>query len=153
MKGKRMSDEKVIDSLSANEFAVEIDGVRAAGILSISDLVTFRLDVKPSLTKLEHPPFRIGKLVQQDANAPFNVWVRETTGAGADIMRPKRTLTILALDEGVETRRWTIQGAWISEISYSKFDSGSSDLVEETLKIHYDAIEEQFPTARLQSGD
>lgn len=148
-----MSDEQVIDSLSANEFAVEIDGVRAVGILTISDLVTFRLDVKPSLTKLEHPPFRISKMVQQDANAPFNVWVRETTGAGADIIRPKRTLTILALDEGVETRRWTIHGAWISEISYSKFDSGSSELVEESLKIHYDTIEEQFPTARLQSGD
>lgn len=148
-----MSDERVIDSLSANEFAVEIDGVRAVGILTISDLVTFRLDVKPSLTKLEHPPFRISKMVQQDANAPFNVWVRETTSAGSDIIRPKRTLTILALDEGVETRRWTIHGAWISEISYSKFDSGSSELVEETLEIHYDTIEEQFPTARLQSGD
>jgi hypothetical protein len=145
-------EQQVIDSLSANEFAVEIDGTRAAGILTISDLVTFRLDVKPSLTKLEHPPFKIGKLVQQDANAPFNVWVRETISAGADIIRPKRTLTIIALDDGVETRRWTVHGAWISQISYSKFDSGSSELIEETLEIHYDSIEEQFPTARLQSG-
>jgi hypothetical protein len=62
-------------------------------------------------------------------------------------VRPQRTLVVLALDEGAESRRWVISGAWISEISYSEFDSGSSDLVEEKLAIHYESIEEQWNTA------
>jgi hypothetical protein len=149
-----MADENkhLIDSLSANEFAVEIEGKRADAILNVTGLISFKLDVKPSLTKLERPTFKIGKLVQHDAQQPFNVWIRETTSARDDIVRPVRTLTILALDEGVETRRWTIQGAWISEIAYSKFDTGSSELIEETLTIQYDHIDESWNAALLPSG-
>lgn len=142
----------VIDSLSANEFAVEMDGAQTSGVLTIIDLITFKLDVKPSLTKLERPPFKLAKLVQQDADAPFNRWIRETTAAKDDIVRPMRTLAIVALDEGVETRRWTVKGAWISQIEYSKFDSGLNELVQETLTIHYDAVEETWGAAQRSAG-
>lgn len=150
-----MADEHttLIDSLSANEFAVEIEGQRAVGILNVTGLITFKLDVKPSLTKLERPTFKIGKLVQHDAQLPFNQWIRASTAARDDIVRPTRTLAIVALDEGIETRRWTIQGAWISEIAYSKFDTGSSELVEETLTIQYDHIEETWSATQLPSGE
>lgn len=136
-----------VDSLSANEFAVELDGERIGGIFRISGLTTFKLDVKPALTRQVHEPFRVTKMVQRDPNAPFNRWIRETVAARDDSVRPQRTLVVLALDEGVESRRWVISGAWISEISYSEFDSGSSDLVEEKLAIHYELIEEQWNTA------
>ena len=33
------------------------------------------------------------------------------------------------IDDGEEIRRWTIKGAWISEIAYSDFDSASSALM------------------------
>jgi hypothetical protein len=148
-----MADGQIIDSLSANEFTVEIDGARAVGILNVTGLVTFKLDVKPALTKLVDEPFKIGKLVQHDAQQPFNVWIRETTHAGGDIVRPTRTLAILALDEGIETRRWTVKGAWISEIAYSKFDTGSSELIEETLTIRFDSIEESWPATLLPPGE
>ncbi|MDZ4765099.1 MAG: phage tail protein [Chloroflexota bacterium] len=150
-----MADEhkSLIDSLSANEFAVEIEGQRANAILNVTGLITFKLDVKPSLTKLERPTFKIGKLVQHDAAQPFNVWIRESTGARDDIVRPQRTLAIVALDEGIETRRWTIKGAWISEIAYSKFDTGSSELIEETLTIQYAQIDELWPATMLTSGE
>lgn len=143
---------QAIDSLSANEFAVEIEGTRATGIFRVSGLVTFKLDVKPSLTKVVRDPFKIVKMVQRDPNLPFNRWVRETVQAKDDIVRPLRTLEIIALDDGVETRRWKIKGAWISEISYSDFDSGSSELVQETLVIHHEDVEETWMTTAVEAA-
>lgn len=136
-----------VDSLSANEFAVELDGERIGGIFRVTGLTPFKLEVKPALTKQVHEPFRVSKMVQRSPNAPFNRWIRETIAAKDDIVRPLRTLVVLALDDGLESRRWVISGAWISEISYSEFDSGSSDLVEEKLTIHYESIDEQWNTA------
>jgi hypothetical protein len=138
---------QAIDSLSANEFAVELENTRAAGIFRVTGLIPFKLDVKPSLTKIVSDPFKIVKLVQRDPALPFNRWVRETIQAKDDIVRPLRIVDIIALDDGQETRRWKVKGAWISEISYSDFDTGSSELVQETLTIHYDEIEEVWGSA------
>ena len=133
-----------IDSLSANEFEVKIDGETVKGVFKVSALMPFRLEVKPSLTKLVRDPFKLSKMVQRDPNLPFNKWVRETVEAKNDIVRPTRTIDILAIDDGEEIRRWTIKGAWISEIAYSDFDSASSALIEETLTIHYDDVTETW---------
>lgn len=138
----------LLDSLSANEFAVEIDGQRAPGILSVYGLVSFKLEMKPAQTKLVREPFKIGKLVQRDVNLPFNQWIKETVSAKEDIVRPMRQLSIIALDDGVETRRWTVKNCWIAEIAYSDFDTGSSMLVSETLTIHYDDIDENWTWAQ-----
>lgn len=131
----------VLDSLSANEFAVEIDGERVAGVLNVSGLTPFKLDVKPALTKLVYEPFRLTKAVQRDPALPFNVWVRATINAKDDIDRPKRTLTVIAIDEGEEIRRWVFKNAWIGEVRYSDFDSGRSELVQETIVIYYDGVD------------
>lgn len=133
-----------IDSLSANEFEVLLDGVRLQGVFRVSGLLPFKLEVKPSLTKLVREPFKLAKMVQRDPQLPFNVWLRDTVASRDDIVRPTRTLEILAVDDGRETRRWTVTEAWISEIAYSDFNTGSSDLVEETVTIHYDDIEEKW---------
>jgi hypothetical protein len=129
-----------IDSLSANEFAVEIDGARVTGVVRVNGLRAFRLEIKPAQTKLMHDAFKLSKLVQHDAENPFNRWLRETLNAKEDIVRPKRTLAIIALDDGRETRRFTVKNAWIGEIAYSDFDSAKSDLVEETLTIYFEDI-------------
>ncbi len=136
-----------IDSLSANEFEVLLDGVRLQGVFRISGLLPFKLDVKPSLTKLVRDPFKLSKMVQRDPELPFNRWLRDTVASRDDIVRPTRLLEILAVDDGQETRRWTVTEAWISEIAYSDFNTGSSDLVEETVTIHYDDIEEKWVTS------
>jgi len=146
---KLMADETSalvvhMDSLSANEFEVRVDGETVKGVFKVNGLLSFKLEVKPSLTKLVRDPFKLSKMVQRDPNLPMNRWVRETVGAKDDIVRPTRTLDILAVDDGEEIRRWTITGAWISEISYSDFDSASSNLIEETLTIHYDDISETW---------
>ena len=133
-----------IDSLSANEFEVRVDGETVKGIFKVSGLLPFKLEVKPALTKLVRDPFKISKMVQRDPMTAFNRWVRETVTAKDDIVRPIRTVDILAIDDGEEIRRWTITGAWISEISYSDFNSASSDLIEETLTIRYDDITETW---------
>lgn len=142
-----MTDQPVraIDSLSANEFAVELDGARVAGVFRISGLVAFKLDVKPSLTRLQREPFTLTKMVERDPALPFNQWIRATIAAKDDIVHAHRTIDILALDEGIEIRRWRVKGAWISEISYSDFDAGSSELVQQRLSVHYDEIEEIWP--------
>ena len=129
-----------VDSLSANEFEVLLDGERLQGVFRVSGLLPFKLDVKPSLTKLVRDPFKLSKMVQRDPNLPFNQWLHETFASREDIVRPTRTLEIVAVDDGHETRRWTVKEAWISEISYSDFNSGSNELIEETITIHYDDI-------------
>jgi len=136
---------KAIDSLSANEFAVEVDGERVEGIFSVKGLISFKLEVKTtSAMKIVKDPFKITKMVQRDPENVFNRWLRETIASKADIVRPKRTLTILAIDDGSEVRRWTVTGAWISELSYSDFNTGSSELVEETATIQWDDLEETW---------
>jgi hypothetical protein len=133
-----------IDSLSANEFVVEIEGERVSGIFRVSGLTPFKLEVKPTLTKRVKDPFKLTKMVQRDPEHPFNRWLRDTTAARDDIVRPVRTLAVIAIDDGVETRRWVIKGAWIAEVSYTDFNSGSRELIEETLVIHYEDIEDYW---------
>jgi len=147
-----MAEEKTalvvhVDSLSANEFAILLDGERVQGVFKVSGLLPFKLEVKPSLTKLVREPFKLSKMVQRDPALPFNRWLRETIEARDDIVRPTRTLEILAIDDGEESRRWTVKGAWISEIGYSDFSSASSDLIEETVTVHYDDIVETWQTS------
>lgn len=134
----------LLDSLTANEFAVELDGVRAPGIFGVQGLVSFKLDIKPGQTKLAFESIKLLKAVQRDPNLPFNTWVRETISAKDDIARPRRTLTVLAIDDGVIIRRWTLHHCQINEVRYSDFDSAKSDLVTETLVIQFDQIDESF---------
>jgi phage tail-like protein len=137
---------KAIDSLVANEFAVEVEGERVSGIFRVVGLISFKLDVKSTTAlKILKDPFKLVKMVQRDGHNAFNRWIKETVAAQADIVRPTRTLSVLAIDDGVETRRWTVKGAWISEVAYSDFNTGSAELVEETLTIQYESIEESWP--------
>lgn len=134
----------LLDSLSANEFALEIDGQRAPGILAVHGLVSFRLEQSAAETRLAVPPVQIVKLVQRDPNLPFSKWIQDTIAARTDIVRPTRTIALIALDDGTETRRWTLRNAFITQIAYSDFDSGTSQLVQETLTLHCDAVEENW---------
>ncbi len=137
---------QTIDSLAANEFAIELDGTPVSGIFRITGFFSFKLDVKTTnILKFKQEPFKIVKMVQRDGNNPMNRWIRESIAAGEDIARPTHTLTIIALDDGVETRRWSVQEAWISEISYSDFNTASGEMVEETLLIQYEHVEDSWP--------
>jgi phage tail-like protein len=136
---------KTIDSLCANEFMVELEGQPLEGVFRVSGLITFKLDTKTTnaLKKVQEA-FKLTKMVQRDGNNVFNRWLRETVKAKDDIVRPKRTLAVIAVDDGVETRRWTVKGAWITEVAYTDFDSGNSEMVEETITIKFDDIEETW---------
>lgn len=141
-----------IDSLSANEFEVYLEGEKVPGVFRVSGFVPFKLEVKPGVTKVVSEPFQITKMVQRDPHLPVNVWIRETIAAKKDIARPMRDLTLVALDDGVETRRWTVTKAWIGELRYSDFNSASSELVEETLVVHYDDVQEVWAGGELATG-
>jgi T4-like virus tail tube protein gp19 len=138
------SSGRQLDSLSANEFVVELDGQSLTGIFRISGLIPFKLDVKPAMTKLVRDPLKLVKMVQREPQNAINQWLQETVDAKEDFVRPKRTFAIVALDDGVETRRWVISNAWVAEISYSEFNTASSDLIEETITLHYEDIEVHF---------
>ena len=144
-----MADEttvQAIDSLVANEFEVRLDDELISGIFSISGLVSFKLDVRVTTAiKKMQEPFTITKMVHRDPYAPFNHWIRDTFAAQDDIVRPRRTVTVTAVDNGVPTRQWIVKEAWISEVSYSDFDSGSSEMIEETITIQYKDIDEHWP--------
>lgn len=144
-----MSDDAAmvaVDSLVANEFDVEIDGEKLLGIFRVSGLVSFKLDgTDENNAQVVQPPFVLAKMVQRDGNNTFNKWLRETVNTGPGEAHPRRTVAVVAVDDGTETRRWTAEGAWISEVRYTDFDTGSSDMVEEVVTIHYDTLTETWP--------
>jgi phage tail-like protein len=82
-------------------------------------------------------------MVQRDPNLPFNRWIRDTLTNPTG--KVTREVHIVAMDEGRESRRWVLRRAWISEISYSDFDSGSDQLVEERLTLQHDGITMLWP--------
>jgi hypothetical protein len=133
---------RAVDSLVANEFVLELDGEPVTGVFSVTGLVSFKLDLhQPALV---NEPFRISKMVQRDPHNRFNVWLRETISAGASGPRPRRTLTVLAVDNAVTIRRWIVKGAWIGEVRYSDFNTASGELVEEIVTVYYDALETEW---------
>lgn len=145
---------KTIDSLSANEFAVEIDGQRMDGVFRVSGLSSFKMEVKSTNAfKLLRDPVTIVKMAQRDPNNAFNRWVKDTIAAKDDIVRPTRSVAILAIDDGVETRRWTLKDAWIREVSFSDFNSGSAELVEETLVLMYADVDVQWFAPDADASD
>lgn len=121
-----------LDSLVANEFAVEIDGKATTGIFRIAGLISYTLDSEKPRQVM------ITKMVQRDASNPFNEWLRAAEQSGKEATR---SLAIVAVDDDVETRRWTLKDAYIAEVSYSDFDSGSIEMVEERITIAYASIE------------
>ena len=127
-----------VDSLVANEFEVELEGEKMLGVFRVDGLTTFLLNEKGERVL---QPFHLVKMVQRDGNNPFNKWLRETmTTVGSE--RPRRELAVVAVDDGIETRRWVVQGAWISEVRYNSFDIASTEMVEEIATIQYTALTE-----------
>lgn len=143
---------QTVDSLVANEFHVELDGETLHGVFRVAGLTSFKLQVEGADGNMERlpVPFTLVKMVQRDGNNAFNKWLRETQ-SGDGTSRPRRTVSVVAVDDGTETRRWTASGAWISEVRYSEFDTGSSEMVEEIVTIYYESLEESWPsTANLE---
>ena len=140
-----MTDEfsgiRAIDSLSSNEFQVEIDGEVATGIFGVSGLHIRCVDLTAG--RLVHQPLTITKMVQQDPDLPFNRWVRETLENSTN--KVTRQIAVVAMDEGLETRRWVYQDAWISDIAFSDFDKAHSVLIEERLTIQHSGVEQIWP--------
>lgn len=134
MAGNPETRFKAVDSLSAHEFHVELNGEPVDGIFGVHGLMSFKLGG-------EVAPLVITKMVQQDPGAVFNAWTRETIGGG----KPTRNLAIIAMDEGIETRRWVYQNAYITQISFSDFDTASSELIEERITLTAERVDELWP--------
>jgi hypothetical protein len=125
---------QAVDSLSAHEFKVEINGQEVSGIFAVQGLTSFS-------STGAFPPLTITKMVQQGAEQPFNAWIRETE-AGEEAVRD---VAIVAMDEGKETRRWVYRAAQIIHVGYSDFDTGRSELVEERVTLKADAVDVIWP--------
>lgn len=129
-----------LDSLQANEFALELAGQVVPGVFRVEGLTSFKLEGG----NVTHPPITIAKMVQRDATLPFSQWIQETMAAGRSADRPRRTLAVVAIDDGEETRRWTLSNATIIEITYTAFDTSSGDLVEEQVTVQFESITESW---------
>lgn len=136
-----MSNTQQIDSLIANEFAFEIAGEAVNGVFRVGGLVSYATDSDGNRVK---PAFEVSKMVERDGNNHFNKWLRETVDARDSDDKPRRDIAVVAIDDGVEIRRWYVKNAWIQSISYSDFDSSSFEMVAETFVIGYDDIEESW---------
>lgn len=144
-----LSTPFTVDSLVANEFHIEINGATLTGIFKVMGLVTYECDSEGNRVR---PPFVITKMVQRDPNAPLNAWLRETLAERSNTNRPRRDVVIVAIDDGVVTRRWTVKNAWIQQVSYSDFDTASFEMMEERFTIQYEDIEEEFPAGNTSAG-
>lgn len=129
-----------LDSLQGNEFALELDGEPVEGIFRVAGLTTFRLEASDNLQN----HIIITKMVQRDATLPFNAWIQETINAGKAANRPTRSLAVVAIDDGEETRRWTLTDTYITAIHYTDFDTSSNEFVEEIVEVRYDNISEMW---------
>ncbi len=137
-----MSDENTmvaVDSLVANEFQVQISGEVLMGVFRVSGLTTFR-----AAGNGEHKTFTLAKMVQRDGNNIFNKWLRETVKNAPTGQSATRTVAVIAIDDEIETRRWTVAGARITSVRYSDFDTALSEMVEEIVTIVYDSLEETW---------
>lgn len=134
---------RAVDSLSANEFRVELNSEVATGIFGVRGLHIRSVDLAAG--KLVHQPVTILKMVQQDPELPFNRWTRDTLANPTT--KVTRDVAIIAMDEGVETRRWVYRNAWISDILFSDFDTGRDELIEEYIVIQHGGVEEIWPRA------
>jgi hypothetical protein len=132
---------QAVDSLSSNEFKVEIDGQEISGVFAVRGLRSRSVDVAQA--RLVNQPLTLTKMVQSDPNLPCNQWTRETLSSPT--ARITRELAVVAMDEGVETRRWVYKDAWISDISFSDFDSGTNVLIEEQWLVQHSGVEEIWP--------
>jgi len=139
--GLETSGIRAVDSLSANEFRVEINGSTATGIFGVSGLHIRSVDLTAG--RLVNSPLTITKMVQHDPNLPCNQWTRETLATPT--AKVTRQLVVVALDEGVETRRWVFKDAWISDIAFSDFNASSDELIAERLTIQHGGAEEIWP--------
>lgn len=128
-----------VDSLVANEFEVLIEDETMLGVFRIDGLTTFQLDEDGNRLL---PTFNLVKMVQRDGRNAFNTWLSESRQNND---RPRRKIDIIAIDDGVETRRWTFANAWITAVRYEMFDSASSQMVEEIVTIAYDSVTETWP--------
>lgn len=136
------TNTRVMDSLVANEFEIELNGASTEGIFGVRGFVSYACDESGNRLK---PTFEVSKMVQRDPGTPFNTWLRETLAARDTTERPVRELVIVAVDDGVVTRRWQVHKAWIQQVHYSEFDRASFEMVAEIFVIAYDDITEVFP--------
>jgi phage tail-like protein len=127
--------------LVANEFEVELEGEKMLGVFSVSGLTTFKLN---EAGQQVYRPVQITKMVQRDGNNRFNKWLRQTLNSRDESERPTRVVAIVAVDDGLETRRWTLHNAYIVEVTYSAFDTASTEMVEEMVTLRYTSIEETW---------
>lgn len=143
------SFERVVDSLVANEFSVEIDGAPVSGIFRVIGFKAYSLPVfDPSssgagMPKPEVKTVTVTKMVQRDPRTPFNQWLADCEKRGA---AATRNVTIVAIDDGIETRRWTLKDCVVTDVSYSDFDSASMEMVEERITLAYTEVSHKFST-------
>jgi len=143
---KGVSSMQALDSLQGNEFHVELNGEKITGVFRVDGLTSFRL----TENGIDKPPVTLAKMVQRDATIPFNKWLRQSVEAGESDQRPTRTLDVVAVDDGDETRRWSLRGAYITSVRYDTFDTSSGDMVEEVVTIAYAALDEQWTWSDAQ---
>jgi len=132
---------RTVDSLSTNEFQVELDGEKVSGIFGVHGLTVRALD--PTTGEAVRRPVVISKMVQRDPALPLNTWLRETLAKPGE--KVTRGLAIVAMDEGVESLRWVLTEAWISDVAYSDFDASRRELIEERLTIQHSGVQTIWP--------
>lgn len=125
-----------LDSLSANEFKVELDGQEIQGVFRVSGFKPFDFVNTGTSSSLV-----LTRMVQRNANNPFNKWVRESISTLGMDVNPTRSLVIVFIDDEVEIRRYTLTGAYIASLSYSDLDTSKTELVEEITTIQYASVE------------
>lgn len=141
------------DPLPAEKFAIQIDGIQSSYIKTISGLTTSvdtinhnAIDgqgntynsVMPGSSKAGNFTITRGA----DNNDDFNTWVQQGINGETNVCR--RNISVIYLDYmNNPIRRFNMQGAWCASRGLSDVEAGSSNILTETIIVHYNSIKEE----------
>jgi phage tail-like protein len=140
------------DSLTAHNFAIQIDGIRCAWFSKISGLgksvkvISHTQNNPQGRPKVSKSPGTSegGEVTLSrgsDQTADFKQWVQE--GVDGNMAVARKNISVIYMDYmGNPIKRFNLINAWACDHTYGELEAGSGSPLNEDVKITYEDIEE-----------
>lgn len=148
------------ESYRANEFFLEIEGVRSPGVSKVSGLSEGEIDTieqpdggtnhvyKVAATKIKFEPLTIERYVDgSNEDGRFQQWFRDsfdlntTTNGGSS---KRRNGAITKLHNGKPTMIFSFKNAWVKSSKFTDLEAGSTGLMKQTIILEHEGLELEY---------
>lgn len=151
-----MAEHGFTEAYRTDEFVVEIEGVESPGVTKVGGLSEGEVEVieqpdggsnvvhKISSGIIKYDDLTLERNVDgTQADEDFREWFTEMfeldgTGTGSQL---RRNGSVVKKQFGEEVMRFAFEGAWIKSSKFTDLDTGSSDLMKQTLVL---AVERMY---------